>query len=68
MSFEDGLDKLELREHREKQVEATKEAKQATRKKGGMVGGSSAPATSGGPVYKGGARNANQALSSMGIL
>jgi DNA-binding PadR family transcriptional regulator len=55
MSFEDGLDKLELRE-------------QATRKKGGMVGGSSAPATSGGPVYKGGARNANQALSSMGIL
>lgn len=67
-SFEDALDKLELKETKETAANKAKEEKELTRKKGAMVGGSSAPATSGAPVYKGGARNSNEALRAMGIL
>lgn len=67
-SFEDALDKLELRETKEAAAQAEKDAKELARAKGGVVGGSSAPATSGAPVYKGGARNANEALKSLGVI
>lgn len=67
-SFEDALDKLELRETREAEKQKAKEEKELQRKKGGMVGGSSAPVTNAGPVYKGGARNANEAIRSLGLL
>lgn len=67
-SFEDALDKLELRESREAAAQAAKEAKETARKNGGLVGGSSAPASSGAPAYKGGARTANEALQSMNLL
>ena len=67
-SFEDALDKLELIETKAAASEKAKEEKELTRKRGNMVGGSSAPATSGAPVYKGGARNANEAIRQMGIL
>lgn len=67
-SFEDALDKLELRESKEAEAKKAKEEKELTKKKGAMVGGSSAPATSGAPVYKGGARNANEAIRHMGLL
>lgn len=67
-SFEDALDKLELREKKEAEAEAKKEAKTQQRRNGGLVGGSSAPATSGAPVYRGGARNANEALRQIGAL
>lgn len=67
-SFEDALDKLELRETKEAEAQKAKEEKELAKKRGGMVGGSSAPVTSGTPVYKGGARNANDALRSMKIL
>lgn len=67
-SFEDALDKLELQETREAATKKAKEEKELARKRGGTVGGASAPATSGAPVYSGGARNANEALRSMKIL
>lgn len=67
-SFEDALDKLELKETKEAAAEKAKEEKELNRKKGGMVGGSSAPNTNSTPVYKGGARNSNEALRAMGIL
>ena len=67
-SFEDALDKLELIETKAAASEKAKEEKELTRKRGNMVGGSSAPATSGAPVYRGGARNANEAIRQMGIL
>lgn len=67
-SFEDALDKLELRESKEAESKKAKEEKDLTRKRGGLVGGSSAPATSGAPVYKGGARNANEAIRAMGLI
>lgn len=68
-SFEDALDKLENKEAREAKVEAAKTAKDEARKNGALVGGSSAPATSGTPVYKAGsARNSGQALKALGIL
>lgn len=68
-SFEDALDKLELRESKDEAVKKAKEEKELARKKGSIVGGSSAPASSGAPVYKGGpARNANEVLRSMGML
>lgn len=67
-SFEDALDKLELIETKTAAAEKAKEEKELARKRGSLVGGSSAPATSGAPVYKGGARNANDAMRQMGIL
>lgn len=68
-SFEDALDKLENREAKEAAVEQAKKDKELARKRGGMVGGSSAPATSGAPVYRTGqARNASEAIHSMGLL
>lgn len=67
-SFEDALDKLELKESKEAAAKKDKEEKELAKKKGAMVGGSSAPATSGAPVYKGGARNANEAIRSMGLI
>jgi hypothetical protein len=67
-SFEDALDKLENKEARDAKDKASKEAKDKARENGGKVGGSSAPATSSAPVYKGGARNANEAIKVMGLL
>lgn len=68
-SFEDALDKLENKEGRDKTVEDAKKDKETARKNGGLVGGSSAASTSATPVYKAGAaKNANQALRSMGLL
>lgn len=67
-SFEDALDKLELSELKEGEAKKAKEAKETARKNGGKVGGASAPATAGTPTYKGGARNASDALRGMGLL
>jgi hypothetical protein len=68
-SFEDALDKLELREMKEEKAEEAKKQKELTRKRGGMVGGSSAPATGTAQVYKAGsARNAAQAIQKLGLL
>lgn len=68
-SFEDALDKLELRESKEAEATARKDAKNEARRRGGMVGGSSAPATSSPPVYvAGSARNASEAVYNMGLL
>lgn len=68
-SFEDALDKLEAKETREAKVTQDKADKETARNNGGLVGGSSAPASSGTPLYKAGsARNANQAIKAMGLL
>lgn len=68
-TFEDALDKLEAKEARDAKVQAEKDAKDLSRKNGALVGGGSAPASSGAPVYKAGsAKNAKQALRSMGVL
>lgn len=68
-SFEDALDKLENKEARDKVVADAKAAKETARKNGALVGGSSAASTSGGPVYRAGtAKNANQAIKSLGLL
>jgi hypothetical protein len=68
-SFEDALDKLEAKENREAKVEQDKKDKEEARKKGGLVGGSSAPASSGSAAYKpGSARSVNEALRHAGLL
>lgn len=68
-SFEDALDKMELNERREADKTAAKAEKEQARKTGSLIGGSSAPASSGFPVYRAGAaKNANQALRVMGLL
>lgn len=68
-SFEDALDKMEAKEAREKAVEDAKTEKETARKNGNLVGGASAPASSGARAYRAGsAKNANQALRSMGML
>lgn len=68
-SFEDALDKLETIEGRAAKVEADKTDKEQARKNGGLVGGSSAMATSTTPVYKAGsAKNVNQALRAQGLI
>jgi hypothetical protein len=68
-SFEDALDKLEAKEGRDKAAEAAKAAKTDARAKGSLVGGSSAAATSAPKPYRAGsARNANEAIRSMGLL
>jgi hypothetical protein len=56
-SFEDALDKLELRETKEEAAKKAKDAKELARTRGGMVGGSSAPS-----------RTASQALKQMKVL
>jgi hypothetical protein len=68
-SFEDALDKLENREAKEAAVEKAKRDKELAKQRGGMVGGSSAPATNGSPAYRTGqARNASEAIRSLGLL
>lgn len=68
-SFGDALDKLENREAKEAKVEADKKERELAKKRGSMVGGSSAAATSSAPVYRpGSARTADEALRSMGML
>lgn len=64
-SLEDALNGLEVKEAREAKEKAAKDAKETARKNGGLVGGSSAPVTGSGPVYKGGARNAQDAIRQM---
>jgi hypothetical protein len=61
-----GLEKQEAKAAAEDKVKADKET---ARKNGGLVGGSSAPASSGTPAYKAGsARNANEAIRAMGLI
>lgn len=61
-----GLEKQEAKAADEK---AKADAKETARKNGGLVGGSSAPASSSAPVYKAGsARNVNDAIKAMGLL
>jgi hypothetical protein len=67
-SFEDALDKLELKETKDAQAQKAKDDKELAKKRGSIVGGSSAPATNGLPVYKGGARTANEAIARMGLI
>jgi hypothetical protein len=69
-TIEDALDKFELKEKKAAEVEAARKAKEENRARGGLVGGSSAPASSSGPVYHAGssANNATQALKKMGII
>lgn len=68
-SFEDALDKLELREEKEAKAQAAKDEKELNKRRGSLVGGSSAPATSGGKAYQpGSARNADEALRAAGLL
>lgn len=68
-SFEDALDKMEAKEGRDKVVADAKTAKDKARENGGKVGGASAPASSGPPVYRANsARNINQAIRAAGLL
>lgn len=67
-SFEDALDKLELKESKDDTVKKNKDEKVLARKRGAIVGGSSAAATSGVSSYKRGARNPIEALKQMGVL
>jgi hypothetical protein len=68
-SFEDALDKLEAIEAREAAAQAKKDAKDTARKNGGMVGGSSAPASGKQQAYRvGSARNVNEAIRAAGLL
>lgn len=67
-SFEDALDKLELKEQRQNQAKAAREAKEAARKTGSLVGGTSSPSVSQSPTYSGGARTASEAARMMGLL
>lgn len=68
-TIEDALDKLELREKREAEAEAARKAKEDARARGGLVGGSSAPAASTQSSHVPlSATNANQALKNAGLL
>lgn len=68
-SFEDALDKLENKEAREAKVEADKTDREIARKNGGLVGGSSAPASNAPAAYKAGtARNSADAIRKLGLL
>ncbi len=66
-SFEDALDKLELKESKDAAVEKAKADKDLAKKRGSMVGGSSAPATNSSPVYRTGARNIDEAARMLGL-
>jgi hypothetical protein len=67
-SFEDALNSLEIKEAKAAKEQAAKDAKDTSRANGGLVGGSSAPASSGQPQYTGGARTAAEALKMMKML
>lgn len=68
-SFEDALDKIELKESKDSAIQKDKEEKELARKRGAIVGGSSAPASSGTSNYtRGSARTATEALRVQGIL
>lgn len=68
-SIEDAKLGLEAREAKEASEQAAKDAKETARKNGALVGGSSASATSGQPVYRSGsAQNVHQALKSMNLI
>jgi hypothetical protein len=68
-SFEDALDKLENREARAAKVAADKAEKEQARQNGGLVGGSSAPASSAPKAYvANSARNVNEAIRQQGLL
>ena len=68
-SAEHALLGLQQVEAKAEAAEKAKADKETARKNGGLVGGSSAPASSKAPVYKSGsARNANEAMRSMGLL
>jgi hypothetical protein len=68
-TLEDALDKLELKEKKEAEAEAAKKAKEDNRARGGLVGGSSAPASNSSPTYAPrSATNATQALKNAGLL
>lgn len=68
-SFEDALDKLEVRERREAETAQAKQARETARKNGALVGGSSAPAGNGPkPYVAGSARNSTEALRQAGLL
>lgn len=68
-SVEDAKLGLEAREAVAAKELAAKDAKETARKNGSLVGGSSAAASGGSPVYQAGsARNSNQALKALGLL
>lgn len=68
-SIEDAKLGLEAQEAKAAAEQAKKDAKDTARKNGGLVGGSSAPASSGNAAYKAGsARNVNQAIRNAGLL
>lgn len=68
-SLTDAYYGLQAQESRENAARAAKEAKETARRNGGLVGGSSAPATGNGPVYRAGsARNMNEAIRRAGLL
>ncbi len=68
-SAEHALLGLQQVEAKAEAAEKAKADKETTRKNGGLVGGSSAPGSAKAPVYKSGsARNANEAMRSMGLL
>lgn len=68
-SFEDALDKLELRESKDEVKQKDKEERELARKRGAIVGGSSAAASNGTSKYtRGSARTATEALKVQGIL
>jgi hypothetical protein len=69
-SMEDALNGLERQEAAAATAKAAKDAKATARANGGLVGGSSAPASSGLPAYRANAghRTADQALKAQGLL
>lgn len=70
-TLEDALDKMELQESKAAAAETARKAKEDARARGALVGGSSAPASSGAaPTWNAGTgvNNANQALKSMGLI
>jgi hypothetical protein len=69
-SMEDALNGLERQEAADATAKAAKDAKATARANGGLVGGSSAPASSGLPAYRANAghRTADQALKAQGLL
>jgi hypothetical protein len=67
-SLEDALDKIELQERRDAETEAAKKAKEDAKRRGGLVGGGSAPGTPSSGAYRSGsARTAEEALRNAGL-
>ena len=68
-TVEHALLSIEKQEAKETEATKAKEAKENARKNGGLVGGSSAPASNAPPVYKAGsATNGAEAARAMGLL